>query len=103
MKEWWDGLPFITEWHTKKLKKKLELSLQYSQKYLKKCQKSGFMKKKLSHIKLMISEKVEELEPKFLLHLVSEIFLTHLDGEIIVECEKNYFEFPPALGALCSG
>ena len=60
------------------------------------------MKKKLSHIKLMISEKVEELEPKFLLHLVSEIFLTHLDGEIIVECEKTYFEFPPALGALCS-
>ena len=59
------------------------------------------MKKKLSHIKLMISEKVEELEPKFLLHLVSEIFLTNLDGEIIVECEKTYFEFPPALGALC--
>ena len=59
--------------------------------------------KKLSHIKLMISEKVEELEPKFLLHLVSEIFLTHLDGEIIVECEKTYFEFPPALGALCAG
>ena len=50
--------------------------------------------KKLSHIKLMISQKVEELEPKFLLHLVSEIFLTHLDGEIIVECEKTYFEFP---------
>ena len=59
------------------------------------------MEKKLSHIKLKISEKVTELESKFLLHLVIQIFLPHLGWKLKVEYERSHFEFPPPLGALC--